>query len=87
MLNKIIVIKIGTNVITNDKCLLDELVISKLAAQVAVLKKHAYAVILVTSGAVGGGRADKTCQYLFIAFSQTRHFLRASFDLQGRFSR
>lgn len=57
MLNKIIVIKIGTNVITNDKGLLDESVIGKLAVQVAALERKHYDVILVTSGAMGAGRS------------------------------
>lgn len=57
MSQKIIVIKIGTNVITNDKCLLDESVISKLAVQAVALRRRGWAVILVTSGAMGAGRS------------------------------
>lgn len=57
MSKKIIVIKIGTNVITNNKCLLDKSVINKLAVQVAALRRRGYAVILVTSGAMGAGRS------------------------------
>lgn len=57
MSKKIIVIKIGTNVITNSKCLLDESVINKLVVQVVALRRRGYAVILVTSGAMGAGRS------------------------------
>ncbi|MBI4992764.1 MAG: glutamate 5-kinase [Candidatus Magasanikbacteria bacterium] len=57
MSHKIIVIKIGTNVITNNQGLLEESVIGKLATQVAALKRKHYGVILVTSGAMGAGRS------------------------------
>ena len=57
MSNKIIVIKIGTNVITNNQGLLNQSVIGKLAVQVAALKRRNYGVVLVTSGAMGAGRS------------------------------
>ncbi|MBI5222356.1 MAG: glutamate 5-kinase, partial [Candidatus Magasanikbacteria bacterium] len=49
--------KIGTNVITNNRGLLNQSVVSKLAVQVAALKRRGYAVVLVTSGAMGAGRS------------------------------
>lgn len=57
MSQKIIVIKIGTNVITSNGGLLDESVINKLAVQVSALRRRGWAVILVTSGAMGAGRS------------------------------
>lgn len=57
MSQKIIIVKIGTNVITDNRGLLNQSVISKLAVQVAVLRRRGFAAILVTSGAMGAGRS------------------------------
>ncbi|MEI7810586.1 MAG: glutamate 5-kinase [bacterium] len=56
MQKKKIVIKIGTNVITNEVGNLDLNVIKHIAEQVSIVRNRNYEVILVTSGAVGAGR-------------------------------
>jgi glutamate 5-kinase len=55
MKQKRIIIKIGTNVITQN-LRLDLFVIAKIVEQVAVLHKRGYQVVLVSSGAVASGR-------------------------------
>ncbi|MFN8670947.1 MAG: glutamate 5-kinase [Candidatus Sericytochromatia bacterium] len=62
---KKIVIKIGTNVLTQDNGLLNLNVIQNLVYQISELKKKGLDVILVSSGAMGAGRSliklsDKT---------------------------
>ncbi len=50
-------IKIGTNVMSQDDGTLDEVVLKELVRQISILKKSGHEVILVTSGAVGSGRS------------------------------
>ena len=52
----LIVVKIGTNVLSQANGLLDMTTMSHLCDQVAALKKEGHQVIIVTSGAVGAGR-------------------------------
>lgn len=52
-----VVIKLGTNVLTNEKGELDESVIASITRQVAELKQQGHQVILVSSGAVGAGKS------------------------------
>lgn len=52
-----LVIKIGTNALTNDHGELDQGILQNLVAQIAELQNHAYQIILVTSGAVGAGKS------------------------------
>lgn len=54
---KNIVVKVGTNVLTNEDGSLDFEVISSLVEQIADLKKRGIDVVLVSSGAVGAGRS------------------------------
>ncbi|MEM6699139.1 MAG: glutamate 5-kinase [Bacteroidota bacterium] len=54
---KRIVIKIGTNVITQDDGLLDLTTISHIVDQLITIKKQGIEVVLVSSGAVGAGRS------------------------------
>lgn len=56
MLKKIVV-KVGTNVLSRPDGLLDVTNISHLVDQIATLKRQGVEVIVVTSGAVGAGRA------------------------------
>lgn len=56
MEKKVLVIKLGTAVITNDEGMIDESVIKKIAGQVATLSKQ-YNIVLVSSGAVGSGKS------------------------------
>lgn len=51
-----LVIKLGTAVITNEKGVIVQPVIKKIAAEIAVLSEK-YRVVLVSSGAVGSGRS------------------------------
>ena len=52
-----VVIKIGTRVLSMEDGSVDESVIENITEQVAALKREGIEVILVTSGAVGFGRA------------------------------
>ncbi len=54
---RLVVIKIGTNVITKDDGLLNTPVLRHIVEQVSALKKRGMHVILVSSGAVAAGRA------------------------------
>lgn len=54
---KKVVIKVGTNVISQENGLLDLEIIENLVEQIAFLKKNNTDVILVSSGAVGAGRS------------------------------
>lgn len=56
MEKKVLVIKLGTAVITNEEGMIDESVIKKIAGQIAALSKQ-YNIVLVSSGAVGSGRS------------------------------
>lgn len=55
MPGKVLVIKLGTAVISNKEGNIDEQVVRKVASQVAVLSKH-YHIVIVSSGAVGSGK-------------------------------
>lgn len=55
---KRIVVKIGTNVITNRNGALDFGLIKRLAAQIAEIKKKGKEVIIITSGAIGAGMKE-----------------------------
>ncbi|MEM9848977.1 MAG: glutamate 5-kinase [Bacteroidota bacterium] len=60
MSSKRIVIKIGTNVLTQADGLLDLTVMSHLVDQIVQIKKLGIEVVLVSSGAVGAGRSIYT---------------------------
>ena len=55
MLRKVLVIKLGTAVITNKEGTIDSNIVRKLAGEVALLRE-AYNIIIVSSGAVGSGK-------------------------------
>lgn len=57
MMYKQLVVKVGTNVLTQADGLLDITNISHLVDQIAALKKMGVSVILVSSGAVGAGKS------------------------------
>ncbi len=52
---KRIVVKIGTNLLTEKLCGLRRELISQIAKQIALLKKKGIEVLIVTSGAIGAG--------------------------------
>jgi glutamate 5-kinase len=56
MEKKVLVVKLGTAVITNSKGKIDLRIIKKVAAEMAVLHSK-YRLVLVSSGAVGSGKA------------------------------
>ena len=56
MQKKVLVIKLGTAVITDEEGRIDQLVIKKIAAQIAMLGRE-YNIVLVSSGAVGSGKS------------------------------
>ncbi len=53
-----VVVKIGTNALTDDRGRLDLAFISDMASQVAQLMRQGVSVVLVSSGAVGAGMAE-----------------------------
>jgi glutamate 5-kinase len=53
----VITVKIGSNVLTNEKGLPDESVIVNLCGQIKALRDQGHRVIVVTSGAVAAGRS------------------------------
>ena len=55
MPGKVLVIKLGTAVITNKEGNIDEDVVKKVADEVASLGKT-YNIVIVSSGAVGSGK-------------------------------
>ena len=56
MPRKVLVIKLGTAVISNNDGKIDKRTIQKLAEEIAALAKT-YNVVLVSSGAVGSGKS------------------------------
>src|SRR5690349_2097832 len=56
MQKPVLVIKLGTAVITNSEGIIDHTVIKKVAAEIASLSEK-FRVVLVSSGAVGSGKA------------------------------
>lgn len=62
MNHKRIVIKVGTNVLTDENGQLDLPVFHQIVTQIAILSKKGWSIVLVSSGAVGAGNAVlKTC--------------------------
>ena len=55
---KKIVVKVGTNVITEKNGLLNRMVIRELAEQIVQLRLSGYHVVLVSSGAIGSGLSE-----------------------------
>ena len=56
MQKPVLVIKLGTAVITDEKGVIVQSIIKKVAAEIAVLS-HKYHIVLVSSGAVGSGKS------------------------------
>src|SRR5579872_2138869 len=56
MQKPVLVIKLGTAVLSNDKGVIVQSIIKKVAAEIAVLSAT-YRIVLVSSGAVGSGRS------------------------------
>ncbi len=56
MQKPVLVIKLGTAVITNDQGVIVQPVIKKVAAEIALLSDQ-YRIVLVSSGAVGSGKS------------------------------
>lgn len=54
-MNKSIVVKIGSNTLTNTQGMLDHAYVAKLAEQIAALRGEGYSVTVVTSGAIAAG--------------------------------
>jgi glutamate 5-kinase len=53
----VVTIKVGSNVITDSKGLLDERVIASITGQIKKLRENGHDVLLITSGAVAAGRS------------------------------
>lgn len=71
---KRIVIKVGSNVLTRGDGRLDVTRISALVDQIVWLRKNGYEVILVTSGAVAGGRSEFKAKKSLDSISQRQLF-------------
>lgn len=54
---KLVTIKVGSNVITNQQGFPDELVIESITRQIRELRENGYRVLLISSGAVAAGRS------------------------------
>jgi len=54
--NKRIVVKVGSNTLTNDAGAIDRRYIASLADQLSELNKAGHEVVLVSSGAIAAGR-------------------------------
>src|SRR3989344_5101892 len=55
---KRIVVKIGTNVLTDSNGMVDVSIMKNLVAQVAEIKKNGMEVLIITSGAIGAGMKE-----------------------------
>jgi glutamate 5-kinase len=53
----VVTIKVGSNVITDSKGLLDEKVIGSITSQIKKLRENGHEVLLISSGAVAAGRS------------------------------
>ncbi len=58
MPSKLVVVKVGTNTITNSKGKLDDKEMQKLTDQIATATKQGFKIVLVTSGAVAAGISE-----------------------------
>ena len=54
---KLVTIKVGSNVITNQQGFPDESVIASITKQIKILRDEGYQVLLISSGAVAAGRS------------------------------
>ena len=73
-MEKRIVIKVGSNVLTRSDGKLDVTRMSALVDQIAWLKKNGYEVILVSSGAVACGRRELTVDHMLDSVEQRQLF-------------
>jgi len=73
-MNKRIVIKVGSNVLTRHDGKLDVTRMSAIVDQIAWLRKQGYEVILVSSGAVACGRRELTVEHVLDSVEQRQLF-------------
>ena len=73
-MDKRIVIKVGSNVLTRKDGKLDVTRVSAIVDQVAWLRRHGYEVILVSSGAVACGRRELTVDHSLDSVEQRQLF-------------
>jgi len=73
-MNKRIVIKVGSNVLTRHDGKLDVTRMSAIVDQIAWLRKQGYEVILVSSGAVACGRRELTVEHALDSVEQRQLF-------------
>ena len=73
-MDKRIVIKVGSNVLTRTDGKLDVTRVSALVDQVAWIRRQGYAAILVSSGAVACGRRELTVDHLLDSVEQRQLF-------------
>jgi len=73
-MNRRLVVKIGSNVLTRPDGRLDVTRVSALVDQVAWLRQHGYEVIVVSSGAVACGRSELHVDHLLDSVEQRQLF-------------
>lgn len=69
-----IVVKVGSNVLTNAKGKIDVTRLSALVDQIAWLREHRYDVVLVSSGAVACGRGEMSASFALDTVEQRQLF-------------
>ncbi|MBP5508106.1 MAG: glutamate 5-kinase [Prevotella sp.] len=69
-----IVVKVGSNVLTRTDGKLDVTRMSALVDQIAMLRKHGYEVILVSSGAMASGRGELKVSHSLDSVEQRQLF-------------
>jgi glutamate 5-kinase len=74
IMEKRIVIKVGSNVLTRKEGKLDVTRMSAIVDQIAWLRQHGYEVILVSSGAVACGRRELTVDHSLDSVEQRQLF-------------
>lgn len=73
-MDKRIVVKVGSNVLTREDGKLDVTRMSAIVDQIVWLKQQGYEVILVSSGAVAAGRAEHHVEHHLDSVEQRQLF-------------
>jgi glutamate 5-kinase len=73
-MSKRLVVKVGTSVISNAEGVLDQARMETIVSQIITLKKQGYQIILVSSGAMGAGKALLRTNERLTSISQKQVF-------------
>lgn len=92
-MNKRIIIKIGTNVLTADSQKLSKEIIKQIVGQISTLMKKGYQVVLITSGAMGAGKEiiepkikNKTTKKAVLASIGQAHLMKIYNEEFGKYN-